>query len=99
MSKFTFKKEKRETGLAGVGYPNPDTIIKLDKKPVGYIIAPNWRTGDNKWGMKFTVIDGSPSGWRWLTTKFRFTTEPEAREFILANSDMLLALNFHKMDD
>lgn len=45
--KFTFKKEKQETGLSAVGYSNPDTQIKESKQIVGYINAPNWRTKDN----------------------------------------------------
>lgn len=64
--KFTFKKEPRETGLAGVGNPNPDTRIKHNKKVVGCITGPNWMSKDNKWTVRFQVDEKEEGkGWRW----------------------------------
>ena len=55
MMKFTFKKQPRETGLRAVGKPYPDTDIKVNKKRVGYISAPNWQTKSYAWLVRFAV--------------------------------------------
>lgn len=55
--KFTFKKQPRETGLAGVAHPYPNTDIKAGSKVVGEIVAPTWRTPDNKWHITLSVKD------------------------------------------
>ena len=41
---ISFKKESKETGLRAVGNSYQSTIIKVNKKQVGIISAPNWQT-------------------------------------------------------
>jgi len=84
---LSFKKEKVETGLGGVGYPNPDTIIKLNKLECGKISGPSWRTKDNLWHVSFMVKSGD--SWRLVRLKKAFEKESEAREFIKRNWDAI----------
>jgi hypothetical protein len=83
--KFTFKKEKKEAGLAGVGYPYSDTQIKESKQIIGYIIAPNWRS-DNYWRIRIAIkkprTEEEPAPFKWIFFKATFLTEPEAREWV-----------------
>jgi hypothetical protein len=99
MNKLTFKKEPRITGLAGVGYPNPSTIIKWNKKEVGYIGAPNWLSKDNKWVIRFTIKTNNPLGWKWISLKGRFDSEEEARIHIKKNGERIFKLNLHQMEN
>lgn len=92
--RFTFKKEKQETGLSGVGTPYPDTAIKLQGKVVGYICAPTWRSKDNKWGIRFTVrkevTKEDPAPFKWVQIRARLDSEPEAREFLNGKIEEIL---------
>ena len=102
--KFTFKKQPRETGLASVGNPHPDTDIKHNKKLVGYISSPNWSSPDNKWRIRLTVKKSEPDDnpncdWKWIVLKKTFDTEPEAREFLNANVVEILDKNLHHDED
>lgn len=103
--RFTFKKEPRTTGLAGVGSPNPNTIVKLDKKEVGIIVGPNWRSKDNKWQIRLMrrwplVPENSKNSkaWKWVQVTQRFDTEPEARKWIQDRADHLISLPLHQLD-
>ena len=100
--KFTFKKEKRETGLRAVGYPYASTEIKLDGKVVGSISAPNWQTPDGLWRIRLTVkkpvTTEEPSAWKWIQLKFKSKEEEECRKFILDNTEILVKLNLHSID-
>jgi len=96
-NKFTFKKEPKPTGLFAVGNPNSDTIIKLQKRQVGYIAGPNWHTEDRKWQIRLMIA--VEDNFKWMNVKTRFDTEPEAREWIKINSDKISALNLYFMDD
>ena len=95
MKKFniSFKKCKPETGLASIGYPFPNTNIKVNKKQVGYITAPTWQTKDDKWGIHLAIIKkstkASPCPWKWVSIKRRFDTEPEARIWIKENLERI----------
>lgn len=84
--KFTFKKDKSETGLAAIGNHNPHTSIKVNGLVVGDIAPPNWRTESNQWKIRFTVAtkptESDPAPFRWITLTKRFDTEPEARAYI-----------------
>jgi len=98
--KFMFKKDKKETGLSSVGYPYPKTRIKHNKKDVGYIDPPTWRTKSNEWKIYLAIIkqdileDGNPNcEWRWVSLKKRFKTEPEARLFIKSHLAEILTRN------
>lgn len=98
---FTFKKEPRETGLAAVGAGDPNTIIKLEKQQVGLIVGPNWRSKDELWRIQLTVVDEKElnCGWKWVTLKAKFETEPEARVYLKENFDRVCALGLHKLED
>lgn len=102
--KFTFKKRPKNTGLSGVGYPYPDTYIKLDKKYVGYISAPNWQTKDNLWRVRFMkkkeITKADPSPFSWTSLSKVFETEQEAREFIKRNSKLIQQnINLYQQED
>lgn len=92
MSKFTFKKDAPMTGLAGVGYPYRSVDVKLDKKVVGAIHAPNW-TSDGMWwtvGLKVmktpAQLEKDPNcPWRWAFFSQRHSTEQAARDWLLRN--------------
>lgn len=100
-TKFTFKKEPRETGLASIGSPEPSTVIKLDKKPVGLIASPNWRTQDNLWRVRLTVKREMKDNcdWEWVTLKAKFEDEPKARIYLNENFDRIFALGLRQADD
>jgi hypothetical protein len=95
--KFTFKKQPKTTGLASVGYPHPSTDIKLDKKRVGIISAPNWSTKGGKWEIQ--LMRETNDDWNWAYVKQKFDSEPEAREWIKQNSEKLLTTKFHAEDE
>lgn len=86
---LSFKKEPKETGLAGVGYPNPNVYIKLNKKKIGYISAPNWTSSEDVYKIRFSVVkkdileDGNPNrNWKWITLKASFKSEEKARAHV-----------------
>ena len=100
--KFTFKREKKETGLSAVGYPYQSSDIKLGGKVVGSISAPSWQTKDGLWRVMLTVkkvaTPSDPCGWKWITLKFRGKDEAECQKFILDNTEILVKLNLHSID-
>lgn len=93
------------TGLMGVGFPYQSVNIKVDKKVVGVIHAPNWQTKDNLWGVSFSVIKATPDDnpncdWKWIHLKARFANEEDAREFVKNNiGDVVERYTFHYMDE
>jgi hypothetical protein len=99
MPKFTFKKEPQQTGLSGVGFPHPNTVIKLDRKMVGEITAPNYTTPDNLWRISFRVdkpvTREEPADFKWMTLKAKFEDETEARLWL--NENFQEILNKHKL--
>lgn len=99
--KFTFKKEPIETGLASVGNPNPPTNIKLDKKVVGLIVGPNWRSKDQLWRVRLMVNREMKDNcdWKWVTLKATFEEEPKARVYLNENFDRIMALDLRQADD
>lgn len=92
--KFTFKKHPRTTGLAAIGYIHQSVDIKLQKKVVGEISAPDWQTKDNKWTVRLTVEGSHPSNtncpWRWVNIRSRFDTEEAARDFVKVHLEKIL---------
>ncbi len=84
--KITFKKEKKETGLASVGHLYPDTEIKVSGLVVGHIVAPNWRTKTNLWTVRLAKVQEptqfNPAPFKWVGFAKKFDTEPEARIYI-----------------
>jgi len=94
--KFTFKKEPRETGLAGVG-AGEMTTIKLNKKDCGLIAKDGWRNQWENWKIVIAVekseVESEGSNCKWKNIQFiqRFKTQPEARVW--------LNNNFEKIND
>ena len=98
--KFTFKKEPKQTGVAGVANPYPETAIKLGGKQVGQICPPTWRNSSTEWRVSFAILDPAQDcGWRWVTFKKRFDSEPEARVWIQANAEALIAKGLHRFEE
>ena len=104
MPKFTFKKQPRETGLRAVGSPHPDVDIKINKKIVGYIAAPNWMSKKHCWRVRFSVEKEpnkeNPCPWRWYTLAKEFDSEESARLWVKENaSDIVEKLSLYPFDD
>lgn len=93
--KFTFKKEKKETGLRAVGNPYQSVYIKLNGCVVGMIDAPNWQSKDHKWAIRLAIKEtpqpGYPANFAWITLKTKFDIEAGAREFLSIFGDELQA--------
>lgn len=85
--KVTFKKRPRQTGLARVAEPYSSTDIKVKGVEIGYIAPPHRTDPAYLWTVRFKVHDpeGENCKWRWATMKARHATEPDAREWVLAN--------------
>jgi hypothetical protein len=94
MLKVTFKKWDKLTGLAAIGYGKRSVDIKIDKKLVGTIDAPNWQSEDSTWGISFMVMKTEPddnpnSDWKNIRLRAKFASENDAREFIKNNIDRI----------
>lgn len=83
--KLSFKKDKKETGLARIGNPHSDTKIKVDGLVVGYIKGPNWRT-DRLWTVRLArtqePTQSDPAPFKWVQIRTKFDAESEARAFL-----------------
>ena len=103
MLKFTFKKQPKETGLRAVGTPYPDTDIKVNKKAVGYISAPNWQTKTIAWKIRLAVkkeiTTDDPAGFKWVHISRSFGSEGDARQWIKDNSEELSKLDLYFFED
>lgn len=99
MTKFTFKREPRETGLARIGADAPSSAIKLRGQDVGLLKSPagsRLSAAPDQWTIRFMVVREStqdePCPWRWATLKRRFDNEPEARAWLQSvDADALVA--------
>lgn len=102
---LTFKKGETPTGLSSVGNSRPNTDIKVNKKKVGMIYSPSWRSEDWVWSVGFMVKkiipDDNPNcDWKWIWLKKKFDTEPEAREYIKTIiEDVMMKYQFHYQED
>jgi hypothetical protein len=97
MSKFTFKKEPKETGLASIGNPNSNTIIKLNKHEVGIISGPNWASKDNLWCVQ--LKKKKESSWDWTILKQKFENEPQARIYLNENFERIFKIGLFEDKD
>ena len=96
---FTFKKQPRSSGLAGIG-ETEWVDIKVKKKVCGSITGGGWRDNDG-YKIRLTVVDKtSPIGWNWVQLKFRGKNADECREFlkeryesITTNNDLYFSEN------
>ena len=102
---ISFKRQAKITGLAGVGYPNQSVDIKVNKKEVGIISAPNWQTKDNNWRVRLTVkkqeSDDNPNrDWKWVSVKKTFENEESARQWVKDNLKTLsMKYELHYFED
>ncbi len=97
MSKFTYRKQPRETGLRAIANPYPSTDIKLKKLKVGYIAAPS-RFGDDNWRIRLAVKDND--SFRWVTFKAQFNSEDEGRKWLDAHADSVISkYDLHQFED
>lgn len=98
-TKFTFKKQPRETGLAAVGMPYPNTDIKLNGQIVGTIYAPTWQTSDRLWRASFMVrhkpTENDPCPFRWVIVATPFESEPAAREALNKSFGRLVRMGLY----
>lgn len=105
MVKVTFKKEPRMPGLMGVGFPYQSVNIKINKKAVGVIHAPNWQSKDSLWGVSFSVMKAEPDdnpncNWKWIHLKKRFADEETARGWVKSNIEEVAGkYTFYYMDE
>ncbi len=98
--KFTTKRDKRETGLAGVGQIYLGADIKLKGRVVGWIKPPN-RNGQESFKIMFKVVH-SQKHLEWVSIRRAFGTYEEAKEYLTQNSQAIYdmfeikGLEFHK---
>lgn len=79
--KLTFKKHKKETGLASVANPYAPTDIKVGGLVVGMIAPPHWSSADVLWRVRF-AIKRPDNRFKWITMATKHTSEPEARVWV-----------------
>jgi hypothetical protein len=87
-TKFIFKNDPRETGLAAVGAGTPSTNIKYAGIVVGYINFNDWWNAKRDLGIRIhlmvpkEITKESTCPWRWAVLKRQFTSGDEARTFL-----------------
>lgn len=99
MVKFTFKLDKKETGLAAVGNSLQSADVKLKKKVCGRIQAPNWRS--NVYRCSFVVkTEESSCGWKWVTLKKTTESMNEMKQWLKDNTEKIVSgLDLHFFED
>lgn len=85
--KFTTKRDKRETGLAGVGQVHLGADIKLKGKIVGRITQPN-RNGQEDYRLLFKVVHPQKT-LEWKVIRRSFNTYDEAKEYLTTKSQAI----------
>lgn len=97
--KISFKKQKRETGLAGVGSSNR-TDIRLDKSRIGFMSSPSWSSKETKWIIRLAVKRMTEKGgFMWVTLEKRGNDEKHCREIVKEMLPKLHQCTFHKFED
>lgn len=79
--RFTFKKQPKITGLAGVGHPNQHVDIKQAGLIVGQITAPSYRRSTWGVGLMINKPASENCGWSWWFPR-EFATEEQARDWL-----------------
>ena len=100
---FTFKKDKRQRGLAGVGEV-PGCDIKLQKKKVGHLYPPSRFKAETEWSVSFMVkkepTKEDPCPWRWVNLKAKFPNEQDARVWVNEKFEAIITkYDLHTNDD
>jgi len=91
---LTFLKDRRETGLAAIACPYPNTTIKIGGRQVGTIFAPRPR-GESEWSISLMVVDpDAHCGWRTIRLAKRYPDEPAAR-LAMQGGDATLRARHH----
>jgi hypothetical protein len=85
---ISFKKQPKETGLRAVGYTHSSIDIKVNKKRVGLISAPNWQK--KGWTIRISIMKPEPDDnpncdWKWISVKTAFEDEQSARQWVKDN--------------
>lgn len=98
---LTFKKHLRSGRYSSFDAEWID--IKHNKKVVGHISGPSWKTEDNKWGITFArptdKTEAKPAGWGWFNVTTRFEDEAAARKWIKDNTTTILSRPLHYFED
>ena len=98
--KPTFKNEPKHTGLYAVGN-RAGAAIKIGGKRCGNIGGSSpWRGHFVQIAVKAAPSESSP-GWKWLMQKDEFSNLPEAKAWVKANFDAIVAgreLHFFEED-
>jgi hypothetical protein len=99
----TFKKHPKDTGLAAIAHPYSSVDIKIDKKRVGYIGAPN-AFSDDYWDIHFSVLKSDTDKpencpWKWIRLKQKFATEEEARVYVKEHENAITKLPLYPLTD
>ena len=98
MKKFTFKKTIHEGRYQS--FQKDHTIIKLNKKEVGYISEIEYNKYKVYFALKKERTEIDPAPFRWVSIKKHFNSENEARKHIKENNDAIQSkLNLHYFDD
>lgn len=101
----SFKKDEPETGLRAIGNHGRGVTIKVNKKTMGYISAPNWQRDGWSIGIQIRKdekhTDNNPNcPWKWIYFKQKFDTEAEARQYIKDHiSDLNERFTFYYNED
>lgn len=82
---FSFKRHKKQTGLAAVGNGATGSDIKINKMLVGIIVAPSWTSKHSGYKARFMIVtissDHEP-GWKWVTFKQELDSDAKMREWL-----------------
>jgi hypothetical protein len=96
-TRFTFRRLPRETGLASVGRPWPDTEIKLGGRDVGLICSPSWSSDGMAWRVCLRIAAGE--SWENKRLKAQFENEDAARAFLNEHFAALIELGLSPETD
>lgn len=91
MSKFTFKREPRLTGLAGIASPHADVQIKLAGEQIGILRGPNPHASHMGWKASFAIKADAHPGWVWVRMAHEDASEDEARAWLQRQADNIIA--------
>lgn len=97
MSKLTFKRGPKPTGIAAVGDPYASVDIKLNGQEVGSIHPPNWQSTEHLWRVWVRVADTASdrsNAWKNVCFKAKFASEQEARDWVIQHSAEIIAKIF-----
>jgi len=98
---FTFKNDKKETGLRRIGNYNVGADVKLNGLQCAKISAPNWSSKDNLYHVMIAVTNDE-GGWNWITLKKSTATLQEMKDWLKENTEVIVEkynLHFFEKDN